>query len=282
MPLGRIGQLITFAAEIDPDSTYTRYVWIRANKGDTLLKIAARRGHPELAADLLVLNKGRDVLVHPKRVPGHKVKPVPKLRATTNTLRAGASLRMPGIMKAGEVLSVQAGNEAPTVKSGYAKYDIVAIPGRVGVNRFLGYDPLAIDVPIQFEQYTTQAGDGVEADIQKLERFAGRGDYPGAADGPPAVLRVSVTDNLGHIVPLIPPDYQWSRQHQHAPLWRISGIAWDAGSLRTVSGYRVRQTATVTITQYTPLVFVKRSVAQRTATIKSRSARPQPKAATHR
>ena len=85
-------------------------------------------------------------------------------------------------------------------------------------------------------------------------------------------MRVSVTDKHGNMFPLIPADYQCPQQHQHAPLFRITAISWDGGALRTISGYRTRQAATVTVTQYTPLTFVKRSVAQRTATIPTKTA----------
>ena len=91
-----IGQLITFAAEIDPDASYTRYVWVRARAHDTIAAIAARRGHPELAASILALNKGADVLPHPKRKPHQKVSAVPRLHTITQTLRAGAAIRLPG------------------------------------------------------------------------------------------------------------------------------------------------------------------------------------------
>ena len=271
MPRDSIGQLITFASEIDPDASYTKYIWVRARKGDTVRAIAARRGHPELAAAILALNKGADVLPHPKRKPGQKVPPVPTLRTITQVLRANAPIRLPGTLQAGEVLSVHAGDNPPTIKTGYAKYDVVDVPGRTGISRFLGYDPIAIDIPIQFENYTGNNGTVIEQNIQTLERFAGRGDYPGAAFGPPAVIRISVTDSQGNIVPLLPPNYQWSAKNTSAPLFRISAISWDAGALRTRDGYRIRQTATVTVTQYTPLVFVVRSVAQRTATIPSKT-----------
>lgn len=272
MPSDWLGQEITFAAEVDPDAHYSRYVWVRARKGDTIHAIAARRGHPELAADILKLNKGADVLPHPKRKPHHKAPPIPKLHTIKQVLRANAAIRLPGIMKTGEFLNVHAGENPPTVTAGYAKYDTVDVPGRLGISRFLGYDPIAISIPIQFEGYTVPgAGAVIERDIQVLERLAGRGDYPGAALGPPAVVRVSATDSHGNIVALLPPDYQWSHAHQNAPLFRISGIAWEASALRTSTGNRVRQSATVTVTQYTPLQFVKRSVAQRTATIPSKT-----------
>jgi len=272
MPSNWAGQMITFAAEVDPDATYRRYIWIRALRNDTIKKIAARRGHPEMAADILTLNKGRDVLPHPKRQPGHKPPPIPKLRSITNVLRFNVPLRIPGVLKPGEYLHVNADDKPPVIKAGYAKYDVVDVPGRLGISRFLGYDPIAIDVPIRFENYAAQQGATIETNIQILERLAGRGDYPGAAFGPPAVVRVSVTDNNGNTIPLIPPDYQWSHQHQNAPLFRISAIAWDDQDVhRTAVGYRVRQTAVVTLTQYTPLTFVQRSVAQRTLTIPSKT-----------
>lgn len=275
MPQDWLGQMVTFAAEVDPDAHYSRYVWVRARgKNDTIHAIAARRGHPELAAEILKLNKGADVLPHPKRKPHQKAPPIPRLRTIKQKLRPNAPIRLPGTMKTGEFLSVHAGDQAPTVKAGYAKYDTVDVPGRLGISRFLGYDPIALDIPIQFEGYTVPgAGVAIERDIQILERLAGRGDYPGAALGPPAVVRISVTDSHGNVLPLIPPDYQWSAQHQHAPLFRISGISWDQGALRTISGYRLRQSAVITATQYTPLVFVQRSVAQRTATIPSKTSK---------
>jgi hypothetical protein len=271
VPRDHIGQLITFASEIDPDATYARYIWVRAKHHDTIKAIASRRGHPEMASDILTLNKGRDVLPHPKRKPHQKVASVPKLTLATQTLRPGAAIRLPGNLQIGEVLHVHAGDSPPQVRAGYAKYDTVDVHGRIGINRFLGYDPIAIDIPIQFENYAANVGTTIEQNIQTLERFAGRGDYPGAAFGPPAVLRISVTDNQGNVVPLIPPNYQWSSKNQGAPLYRISTIAWDAGALRTRDGYRIRQSAMVTVTQYTPLRFVVRSVARRTLTIPGKS-----------
>jgi hypothetical protein len=261
VPSNWIGQMITFAAQIDPDAHYSRYVWVRAARFDTVKKIAAKRGHPELADDILRLNKGSDVVPHPHRSPGHSAPPAPRLRSVMQTLRTNAPIRLPGTMKAGEVLSVVAGDQPPTRTAGYAKYDVVDVAGRIGINRFLGYDPIAMDIPILFESYVGNLGK--EEDIETLERFAGRGLYPGAAVGPPAVIRVSATDKHGNVVPLVPTELQWRPQHQNAPLFRVTNIAWDAAPLRNEKGHRIRQAATVTVTQYTPIHFVERSVARR-------------------
>lgn len=263
MPRSSIGQQITFAVEFDADDPPPAHVWMRARKGDTIAKIAGRRGHPEWKQQILKLNKGRDVLPHPKRKPGHKRPPVPKLRNVKQVLRTHASIRLPGQLKKGTYLSALAGDKAPHITAGYAKYDVIDIPGRVGLNRFDGYDPIAMDIPIQFEAYSSQQGATIETNITELERMAGRGKYPGSHVGPPAVVRVSVTDNHGDVVPLIPHNYQWSPKNQTAPLWRISQIAWDDSPERNVNGFRVRQAAVVTVTQYTPLLFIERSVAKR-------------------
>ncbi len=111
-------------------------------------------------------------------------------------------------------------------------------------------------------------GDGtdVENEIAQLERMAGRGNFPGSTVGPPAVLKIQVTDNAGSQVWLIPPQWQWSASTPQAPLWRIAGIAWDKNPLRLPSGKRIRQKAVVTIWEYTPI-----SLAVRSATVRSKS-----------
>lgn len=276
MPTGWAGQLITFASEIDPDEKYSQYVWVKTTRRtNTIRKIAAVRGHPEWAAEILKINKGRDVLPHPKRKPHHKRPPVPKLRSATQRLRVPVSIRLPGTMKQGFSFSVFADDKPPHITDGYAKYQVVDVPGRVGINQFQGYNPIVIDIPIQFENYghsLNAQGEGIgteiENDIKILERMAGRGDYPGSHYGPPAVIRVSVTDAHGNIVPLLPPNYQWSTKNQTAPLFRVSSIAWDDSPERNSNGYRVRQKAVVTVTQYTPLVFVTRSSTARAKTKK--------------
>lgn len=264
---------VNFGTVSDPDADYSKYTWVRARKGDTIRKIAGRRSHPEKADTVLKLNLGRDVLPHPKRKPHQKVPPTPKLRNVTQPLRAGASIKLPGTMAQGFFFQVTCGEKPPVVKKGYANFDKVVVPGRTGIERFLDYDPIEMDIAIAFEAFGAEGPNAgtipqqgsIEQRIQILERMAGRGTYPGSGYGPPAVIVVNTTNDAGQIIPLIPLQYQWTRQHQNAPQFRITGIAWEdsADVLRNDAGYRVRQRAVVTVTQYTPLVFVQRSMAQR-------------------
>lgn len=247
MPRSTLGQLITFATEISADETFAAYLWVTAKRGDTPRKIAARRGHPERGVVIAQLNK---------------------LRSEWTKIKPGRRIRIPGNMKQGDSFDVLPQDMLrPLVTAGYATYQTVARPGQLGVNQFMGYDPLVLSVPIQFEATGDRSGDGVEADITTLERMAGRGNFKGAAAGPPAVIRISVTDAYGKIVPLVSPSYQWSPQNPSAPLWRIgggsAGIDWDASPLSNASGKRIRQLATVTLTQYTPIVLAQRSASVR-------------------
>ena len=252
MPADAIGQKISFESKLDPDQAYTQYLYVRARMNDTIRKIAARLDAPDQAMTILALNS--DVRIR----NGHK------LRSITQELRTNQIIRVPGTLAPGERFDVHCGNERPIIKDGYAKYDTVDRPGRVGLNRFLGYNPIQMDIAVQFEAFESGDGTQIEADIATLERMAGRGDYGGAASGPPAVIRVSVTDSTGgRVVPLIPLNYQWSPQNQTAPLYRIENITWDAGALSDARGQRIRQTATITVKQYTPLTNIKRSASQR-------------------
>lgn len=256
MSVDSIGQLITFASQVDPDQNYSNYVYVRAQKGDTIQKIAARRGQPGQVNTILSLNR------NVKTANGHY------LRSSTQVLKTNQQIKLPGTLAQQDSFDVHCGDEPPLIRDGYATYDTVNRPGRVGLNRFLGYNPIEMDIAIQFEGYAHAPGDSgpgqkIEGNIQKLERMAGRGAYPGAATGPPSVLGISVTDNNGNVVPLIPFNYQWSPKNQTAPLYRISAIQWGTGALRDDWGRRIRQLAVVTVRQYTPVVLVRSSTSQR-------------------
>lgn len=144
---------------------------------------------------------------------------------------------------------VKAGDSAPTVKEGYAKYETVDRPMRTGLTLFKGYDPLTLDVPVVFDAFASRRGLDVERDIALLERMAGRGIFPGSSTGFPGYINVSTTDNNGKVVPLIPRSLQAHPTNPNPPKWVVSGIEWDEEPLRNKEGNRIRQKATVTLMQ---------------------------------
>lgn len=235
MPRNRIGQEYVFATEFDPDYNYTRFVFATARKDDTVRKIMARRGHPDLVRAVCKLNH---------------------IRSGTTKLKDGRRIKLPGSAVEKLSFTVLAGDKPATPKSGYAKFENVSVPGSTGLTKFDGYDPFELDVPIRFEALQSGDGQGVEDSIRVLERMAGRGLYGGAAAGPPAVVRVSTTDNWGNVIPLIPLHFQWSSQSQGAPLWRVGDIQWDDSPIRGDDGKRLRQDAIVILFQHTPLNLV--------------------------
>jgi hypothetical protein len=231
------GELITFAVQYDRQRKISQYLLMRAQQSDSVAKICGRRGQPELAGDVCQLNGIRS----------------PHVR-----LQAGRQLRLPGIMDTRLVVNVLADDPPPIIKDGYAQYDTVAVPARVGITRFLGYNPYQMDVPVQWDDFKRKhhpdAGVDCETDIWRLEMMAGRGSFQGAAEGPPAIIRVGCTDDYGHVVPLIPRNLQWM-PGSYAPLWRITGFAWDANPIRVGRGQpghgrRVRQKAVVSLQEF--------------------------------
>jgi hypothetical protein len=168
---------------------------------------------------------------------------------------------------------VLAGDGAPTITAGFVKLNVIDRPQRVGFTVPAGYDPITMDVPIQFESWvrqpadksaiqhvgsisqaltTNQVPDNVEADIQKLEWMAGRGKLYASppdlgvgspATGDPPLVTVRSIDGTGSETNLIPPNL-------HGLEWIVSSIAYDTNPLRDRLGNRRRQAATVTLTQF--------------------------------
>lgn len=253
MPRGRFGQLITISVELDLDANTPQYVWLTVNRSDTVAQIAARRGHPELARTIAQLNGIRSVY-----------QPIVSQLFHLNPFQP-YKIKVPGNVAQGQSINVLAQTGAPPViKDGYATFDIVPVPGRKGLSRFTGYNPLGYDVPIAFENVVDGDGTQIEQDIQEIERLAGRGKFAGAAVGPPAVIRLSCTDNRGQQMHLIPFNYQWSRQNPTAPLWRINGIDWSTDAFRSdPQARRTRENATLHLVEYTPITLVTRSATAR-------------------
>lgn len=145
---------------------------------------------------------------------------------------------------------VKAGDSAPVVKEGYAKYETVDRPMRTGLTLFTGFDPIVMEVPVTFDAVMSREGEALERDIACLERMAGRGIFHGAGTGFPGYVNVSVTDNRGNVVPLIPRSLQAHKSNTNPPKWVVSGIEWDDEPLRNKAGNRIRQKAVVTLMQY--------------------------------
>lgn len=147
---------------------------------------------------------------------------------------------------------------APTWTGGWPKIAIIDRARRLGYTNVTGYDPVTMDVPIQFEAMVDSQpganGAQVEINIQKLEWMAGRGrDYAttrprvgSAAVGNPPIVTVASFNARKQQTSMIPPNLQNLS-------WLISGINYDTSPVRNTNGDRVRQAATVTLTQYVPL-----------------------------
>lgn len=153
--------------------------------------------------------------------------------------------------------SVLAGDGAPTITAGFVKLNVIDRPLRKGFTVVGGYDPITMDIPIQFEGLASQPSGSfgvspdIEADIQLLEWMAGRGTYytnsggqvGSPAAGLPPLVTVASVDSAGTETNLIPPNVQGVK-------WVISNIAYDTAPYRGRGGNRLRQAATVTVTEY--------------------------------
>jgi len=231
--------MISFAIERGGDARFEGERRIRVKRGArTVKKIAANRSHPELAVQIKQMNN---------------------IRSIYKKLAVGRTLRVPDKLSNEFFFHVRAGDTAPTIIDGYAQIDTINRSERSALSVFSGFNPCVMQIPVRFEGiddnnrgvFQNADGQAVERDIAELERMAGRGNFPGAAVGPSAIVRVSATNQSGTPIPLIPLNYQWTKNNPQAPVWWISGIDWDADPIRNPrTGERVRQLATVELTQY--------------------------------
>lgn len=268
MGRGQLGQRITFSIEVDFDVKVEGWMPYTVKVGDTVAKVCAARGHPEMADEILKNNR----LTSRYTVLRHKPK-----RKHDRT-----KLLIPRKLKDADVFEAYAdiGGAAPTVTDGYAKFEIVDRPYRAGLSHFIGYGPGQMDVPITFDTIRDTPGRGqaqgedVEDDCALLERMAGRGNFHGASTGPPPIIRVGVFvgDRKSDVVPLIPRNWQWDDDNQQAPVWRIQGLDWDNNPLRNRAGNRIRQNVTVHL-----LEFIQAHAVTRSATARAKAKKTTPK-----
>lgn len=154
---------------------------------------------------------------------------------------------------------VLAGDGPPNITAGFVKLNVIDRPQRKGFTIPAGYDPISVDIPVQFESWINQpAGQhaitsNVDYDIQQLEWMAGRGKLfaskpdhgVGApATGDPPLVTVASFDAGGNETNLVPPNL-------HGVLWIVSNIAYDGdNTILGVSGNRRRVPAVVSLTEY--------------------------------
>lgn len=149
----------------------------------------------------------------------------------------------------------------PTVIGGYAKWTTIDRPRRTGLTSFAGYDPIQIQVPVQFEAYLGEkSGYDIENDVQALEFLAGRGQKSANTqkDKTPPYVAIESFNASGQTVFTLGNNYTFDDDiNPTPPRWVITGVEWDDAILFNRLGRRLRQKATITFTQY-----VKPSVGQ--------------------
>lgn len=123
------------------------------------------------------------------------------------------------------------GSGNPT--SGYGGWEKIKRDRRISLTEWDGKDPLEIDIPILFENWVQ--GGSLEGDIKTLEKIAGLGHKDG---GEPPLM----TFNSGGV---ISHDYHDAPKHD----WVVSNLVWG-DCIKNDYGNRVRQVATVTVTQF--------------------------------
>lgn len=155
-------------------------------------------------------------------------------------------------------VEVLAGEGAPTITGGYAKWAKIPRPQRVALTVFEGYEPRTVTVPVLFDAVRNNGvQENVEDQIQWLEWMAGRGPkhHEGftVGVGKPVLLVVfTAAGKRGSRTPLvsIPIQNAESGRTQKSAKWFIENIAWDEHPLRSDGGARIRQAATVTLVEF--------------------------------
>lgn len=168
--------------------------------------------------------------------------------------------------------------QAFTVTDGWALWNIVDRPQRVGLPVFAGYDPITATIGVQFEGFPTVMGatsdaargskpsNEVEDAIQLLEFMSGRGQAIGAGNnsvdaaattgGPPPAVWLQSNNEQGQPTNLIPQNYQVSEANPNAPSWVVTNLAWDTTPMRDDNGNRIRQMCVITVQEIVSDTFI--------------------------
>lgn len=154
---------------------------------------------------------------------------------------------------------VLAGAGPPNITAGFVKLNVIDRPQRKGFTVPAGYDPISVDIPVQFESWINQPTgqfaitSSVDYDIQQLEWMAGRGKLfatqpdhgVGApATGDPPLVTVASFDASGNETNLIPPNL-------HGVTWMVTNIVYDQqNTILGNEGNRRRVPAVISLTEY--------------------------------
>ena len=148
------------------------------------------------------------------------------------------------------VVVVLAGEGAPTVTGGWVKIAKVPRFQRVAFTVPEGYEPIEMQIPVQFESVrVTKERPNIEQQIIDLEWMAGRSPHPveGEVKGEPPYVEAYSVNAEGIQVALVPRQYQG--EPGRSQQWYITNILFDPNPLRDTAGARLRQKATVTLTE---------------------------------
>jgi hypothetical protein len=148
------------------------------------------------------------------------------------------------------VVVVLAGEGAPTPTEGWVKIAKVPRFQRVAFTIPEGYEPYGLTVPIQFEAMVkTKERKDLEQDITNLEWMAGRTPNPpeGEVKGEPPYVEIYTVNSEGQQIPLVPRSFQG--EPGRSQQWYLTNIAFDPNPERDTGGARLRQKATVTLTE---------------------------------
>ena len=160
------------------------------------------------------------------------------------------------------VVTVLAGEGAPTVTGGWPNWLTLERPQRVGMTVLQGYPPIKLAIPVRFEALlASEQPYDVEREIQKLEWMGGRGRPQGTHPKPGGTFKgqpghdalgdsplIEVrTNNESKMIALVPVQFQ---SVLYVLDGEAGGIVFDPNPLRDTGGARVRQLATVYLKQF--------------------------------
>lgn len=171
-------------------------------------------------------------------------------RLPAPSIAVGQQIGFFGHTQTGEkrIVVVLAGKGAPTPTAGWPKVAEVPRFQRLSFTVPEGYDPYALNVPIQFEAVKLVKGrKDLEQDIVNLEWMAGRSANPpeGETKGEPPFVEVYTVNPEGVQIPLVPRQFQG--EPGRSKQWYLTNIDYDAEPEKDAGGARLRQKATVTL-----------------------------------